>query len=223
MRRVAVYTVVEHLAAWLLPPRCVLCGGDGQPPALDLCRACEQDLPWLGVADAPEPAASLHCHAPFRYEFPLTRLVPALKYEGALANARVLGTLLAQSIARAGLQHGVDAIVPMPLHRSRLQERGFNQSHEIARFVARALAQPVVPEALRRTRATAPQVGLAREARRNNVRDAFTAEVAALRGGRIALLDDVVTTGSTVAAAAQALVDAGARRVDVWCVARASG
>lgn len=224
MRRVAVYTGVEHLAAWLLPPRCVLCGGDGQLPALDLCRPCEQELPWLVDAGSlPSPALSLPCHAPFHYEFPLTRLVPALKYEGALANARVLGTLLAQSVARAGLHHGVDAIVPMPLHRSRLQERGFNQSHEIARFVARILGRPVAADALRRTRATAPQVGLAREARRDNVRDAFAAEAGALRGGRIALLDDVVTTGSTVTAAAQALVGAGACRVDVWCVARAFG
>jgi ComF family protein len=223
MRRVAVYTVVECLAAWLLPPRCVLCGGDGQPPALDLCRPCEQELPWLADPGLPLPAASLHCHAPFHYEFPLTRLVPALKYEGALAHARVLGTMLAQSVKRAGVHHEVDAIVPMPLHRSRLQERGFNQSHEIARFVARALSQPVVPDALRRTRATAAQVGLAREARRDNVRDAFAADAGVLRGGRIALLDDVVTTGSTAAAAAQVLLDAGARRVEVWCVARASG
>jgi ComF family protein len=223
MRRVSVYTVLEHLAGWLLPPRCVLCGGGGQPPALDLCQACEQELPWLVDTDALAPAPSLHCHAPFHYGFPLTQLVPALKYEGALANARVLGTLLAQSVVRAGLHHGVDAIVPMPLHRSRLQERGFNQSHEIARFVARRLAPPLVPQALRRTRATAPQVGLAREARRDNVRDAFTADAGALRGMRIAVLDDVVTTGSTVAAAAQALVDAGARHVEVWCVARAFG
>jgi ComF family protein len=223
MGRVTVYSALDAVATWLLPPRCVLCGGRGQPEGLDLCHACENELPWLPVtADGAPPPCTL-CHAPFAYEFPLTRLVPALKYERALANARVLGVLLGRSVERQGLARTVDAIVPMPLHSSRLESRGFNQSYEIARFTASVTGRPLAPSVLRRTRPTAPQVGLARAERGENVRGAFAAELQALRGRHLVLLDDVVTTGSTVAAAADALLAAGAARVDVWCVARAPG
>jgi ComF family protein len=146
-----------------------------------------------------------------------------LKYEAALANARVLGTLLGESIARQQLQANVDVIVPMPLHLERLVERGFNQSHEIARFVARQLGLACAPGLLRRARATRPQVGLARVDRIANLRGAFCAGTTGIAGRRIALLDDVVTTGSTVAEAARVLVEAGAAALDVWAVARAPG
>ncbi len=146
-----------------------------------------------------------------------------LKYEAALANARVLGTLLGDSIARLQLQQAVDVIVPMPLHVDRLVERGFNQSHEIARFAARPLGLDCEPRLLRRSRPTRPQVGLAREERIANVRGAFCAGPASIAGRRVALVDDVVTTASTVAEAAQVLRAAGAAAVDVWAVARAPG
>jgi ComF family protein len=146
-----------------------------------------------------------------------------LKYEDALANARVLGTLLADAVVLQRLQTAVDVIVPMPLHRDRLVERGFNQSHEIARFVARPLGLPCDPGLLRRSRSTRPQVGLARAERVANVRDAFCPGAAGLAGRHVALVDDVVTTGSTAAEAARALRDAGAATVEVWAVARAHG
>ena len=230
-----VYRLFDRLAAAALPARCVLCHGPGQPPSLDLCAACEADLPWLAGACARcgEPSAEpcacaglarpyARCHAAFDYAFPLDRLVQALKYEGALANARVLGHALAQSLRRAAREADVDAIVPVPLHRARLVERGFNQSLEIARTVRTALGLALLPAALERTRATAAQVGLARAARRDNVRGAFAGRRACVEGRRLALLDDVVTTGATVAEAAVALRAAGARHVDVWCLARAS-
>ena len=230
-----VYRLFDRLAAAALPARCVLCHGPGQPPSLDLCAACEADLPWLAGACARcgEPSAEpcacaglarpyARCHAAFDYAFPLDRLVQALKYEGALANARVLGHALAQSLRRAAREADVDAIVPIPLHRARLVERGFNQSLEIARTVRTSLGLALLPAALERTRATAAQVGLARAARRDNVRGAFAGRRACVEGRRLALLDDVVTTGATVAEAAVALRAAGARHVDVWCLARAS-
>ena len=230
-----VYRLFDRLAAAALPARCVLCHGPGQPPSLDLCAACEADLPWLAGACARcgEPSAEpcacaglarpyARCHAAFDYAFSLDHLVQALKYEGALANARVLGHALAQSLRRAAREADVDAIVPIPLHRARLVERGFNQSLEIARTVRTALGLALLPAALERTRATAAQVGLARAARRDNVRGAFAGRRACVEGRRLALLDDVVTTGATVAEAAVALRAAGARHVDVWCLARAS-
>ena len=230
-----VYRLFDRLAAAALPARCVLCHGPGQPPSLDLCAACEADLPWLAGACARcgEPSAEpcacaglarpyARCHAAFDYAFPLDRLVQALKYEGALANARVLGHALAQSLRRAAREADVDAIVPVPLHRARLVERGFNQSLEIARFTADRLDLVVDGRALRRLRVTTPQVGLTRAERAANVRKAFAADRSRVAGRHVALLDDVVTTGATSAAAADALLAAGAVTVDVWCVARAA-
>lgn len=223
----------------------MLCHGTGGARGRDLCAACEADLPWLrsrcprcGLPRAPSLPASHEgtcehchgraqphrtCHAPFLYEFPLTEIVPSLKYQGALACARVLGTLLAESVARACLRDDVDVVVPMPLHRSRLVERGFNQSVELARYVGAGLRIEVDAHALQRLRATEPQVGLPRAERSRNVRGAFVAHPSRLAGRNVALLDDVVTTGATVAEAARAMLTAGAGRVDVWCVARATG
>jgi ComF family protein len=163
------------------------------------------------------------CFAPCLYLFPLSQMILDLKYEAALANARVLGTLLGDAIARQLLHASVDVIVPMPLHVDRLVARGFNQSHEIARVVSRQLGLACEPGLLCRPRPTRPQVGLAREERIGNVRGAFCARTPGLAGRRVALVDDVVTTGSTVAEAARVLRDAGAAAVDVWAVARAPG
>ncbi|HET9693979.1 MAG TPA: ComF family protein [Steroidobacteraceae bacterium] len=240
-----VYSVCDRIGTVLLPSRCLLCHGPGAVRGRDLCGDCEADLPWSTApcprcglpqpASVPAPAAAgcehcvgraqpyRGCHAPFLYEFPLTELLPALKYRGALAHARVLGTLLAESIMRAGLHRDVDVVVPLPLHRSRLVERGFNQSFELARFASATLHVGLDPCALQRRRATAPQVGLPRDERSVNVRDAFVALPARVSGRTVALLDDVVTTGATVAEATRALLAAGARQVDVWCVARATG
>jgi ComF family protein len=237
----AVYRLFDRLAAMLLPPRCLLCHGAGEVPGRDLCGPCEADLPWLGTActrcglpaSAAADAGCGHCrdrvqpyracHAPFRYDFPLTELLPSLKYRGALANARVLGTLLGESVVRAGRHGQVDVVVPLPLHRSRLVERGFNQSDELARYAAAVTGVGLDRPALRRVRATGPQVGLSREERSRNVRGAFVAERSRVAGRNVALLDDVVTTGATVAEAADAVLAAGAATVEVWCVARATG
>jgi ComF family protein len=147
-----------------------------------------------------------------------------LKYEGALANARILGTGIA---AAAGPALGAlcrheppPLVVPLPLHPSRLAERGFNQSLEIARIVARGLDLRLAESAMRRTRATAPQVGLARAERASNLSGAFAADARVVAGRAVILLDDVVTTGSTVAEAARTLAMAGAMAVQVWAAAR---
>jgi ComF family protein len=154
----------------------------------------------------------------------VTHLVQALKYEGALANARVFGTrLVAQARRAQAADPWPDAalVVPVPLHPSRLAERGFNQSHEIARIVSRALDLRLAGPGLRRIRATPPQVGLSRQQRAGNLSGAFLADPSLVAGRHVVLIDDVVTTGSTVAAAAQALRVAGASEVVVWALARA--
>lgn len=229
------------LAGWLLPPRCVLCGGRGQRPVLDLCAACEADLPRIeracprcALPMPPDPsfAECAHCRAdpppweacraPFRYDFPLAGLVHELKYDGRLAIARVLGTLLGRAVARDPDSRGAELLLPVPLHPDRLVERGFNQSVEIARWAAREVNVRCRATALRRIRPTPAQVGLPFAARVENLRGAF-ALTDIPEACRVVIVDDVMTTGSTVREIAWALRRAGVPRVDVWCVARTIG
>jgi ComF family protein len=148
-------------------------------------------------------------------------MVHALKYGGQLAFGRVLGEVVAARAAELELHGGVDCLLPVPLHPCRLAARGFNQSAEIARFAARGFALPVEPRLAIRYRDTRPQVGLTPAERRGNLAGAF-AVPRAVRGLRVVIVDDVITTGSTVTELARALHGAGAASVDVWCVARAT-
>jgi ComF family protein len=166
-----------------------------------------------------DPPPFDRCHVPFRYDFPLAGLVRALKYDAHLAHARVLGTLLGRSLLAAGLPREVDALLPVPLHPDKLVERGFNQSIEIARWVARETQRPCEVRTLARTRATRPQVGLPLVDRVANLQGAFEVS-GSVEGRRLAVIDDVMTTGSTVREIAWALHRAGAATIDVWCVAR---
>jgi ComF family protein len=246
MRRSQVYRTLDRCVGWLLPPRCVLCRGAGQAPAYDLCLDCESAFPGIrhpcprcGLScAAPLSAGTGHCDrcrawdlpytsclAPWAYEFPVTQLVQALKYEAALANARILGTRLAMHASERvqQWQAAIPLVVPMPLHRSRLVERGFNQSREIARVAARLLDLQLAEPALHRVRATAPQVGLGRRERTGNLHGAFAADARLVAGRTVVLVDDVVTTGSTAAEAARTLTAAGAGAVQIWAAARALG
>lgn len=219
----------------LLPQPCRFCGGDGAR-AQASCAACTADLPWLpagcrrcalplpegqgdlcGACLANPPPFTVTMAA-FVYGWPVDDLVKSLKYQGRLADGALLGALLARSLVQRRAP-APDCLVPVPLHPSRLRRRGFNQAQELARTLSRALGVAVAPGLLRRRRPTDSQAGLSAAARRNNLRGAFSAQ------GRVppylALVDDVVTTTSTVRAAAACLRRAGAARVDVWAVARA--
>jgi ComF family protein len=206
------------LGATLFPPRCCLCGFEGSPPDLDLCGYCREDLPWDQQA-IPGVVTAL------RFEAPADELIRRLKYDGVTANARLLGELLARA-ARARAVALPKLLVPVPLHEARLCERGFNQSLAIARFAGRALGVRHARHALRRVRNTPSQTGLGVEQRHMNVRGAFQivntrARSRLLDAGHVAVVDDVTTTGSTLAEVQSVLLAAGVRQVDLWAVARA--
>ncbi|HEY7754099.1 MAG TPA: ComF family protein [Steroidobacteraceae bacterium] len=222
----------------LFPPTCYLCLDPGQPPALELCRGCEEDLPCnLPACPAcanPLPEAGRPCaecsarprafdaaFAPYRYEFPLPELVHRFKYRGQLFIGRLLGTLLARRLAERGRPR-VDALVPVPLHPAREARRGYNQAREIAQFAGAALRLPVRADLARRVRDTEEQAALPAIVRATNVSGAFevTTRVPPLS---VAIVDDVLTTGATAEALARALKDAGCRHVEVWAAARAAG
>ena len=217
----------DRLLGYLLPPKCVLCGRAGQAPCHDLCSACEAELPVApgGWCSQPSARASAGCDRVFAvcaYAPPVDTLIQALKYGGQLAFGRVLGNVLARRVAELGLHLDVDCLVPVPLHPRRYAERGFNQSAEIARFAGRALGLPVEPRLAVRCRDTRSQVGLAPADRRSNLSGAFAPTSSQLEVRRIAVVDDVLTTGNTVAELAHALRRSGADSVDAWCIARAT-
>ncbi|GEP30284.1 amidophosphoribosyltransferase [Sulfuriferula plumbiphila] len=216
----------------MLPQNCLLCGTfSGRAK---LCADCAADLPYHPQACCPVCALPTlngaicgHClkrpphfgstRAAYTYAFPLDRLVQSLKYRHNLA----VVSLLADTLATQAASHPLpDALIPMPLHPNRLRQRGFNQAHEIARHIARILRLPVLPHAATRIIDTAPQASLPLNERRKNLRGAFVCDHT-LQGKRVAIVDDVLTSGSTLDALAGALLKAGALEVQCWVAARA--
>lgn len=214
----------------LLPAQpCLLCGAFSRDGLW--CAACDTALPQFTTAICPvcalpTPGGEVcgHClkrppHfertiAAFGYAFPVDRMIQALKYGERLALAPAFAERLAQRI-----EHPPDLILPMPLHPLRLRERGFNQSLELARNLARKLERPLLIDAAQRVRDTAPQAGLRWKERKRNMRDAFACNMA-LRGQHVAMVDDVMTSGATLDELARTLRRAGAGEISAWVVAR---
>ncbi len=225
------------LRSWLWPGHCLLCRARA-PADEELCEGCRAQLPWITAAcprcaaPLPQGSAAVLCGscqrkkrpafnracAALHYTPPVDRLIVNLKYRHRLELARTLGRLLAESLRQ--LADRPDVIVPVPLHPSRLRQRGYNQSLEIARVIAKRLDLPVVTRGARRVRATATQTALPLKERARNVRNAFAVN-GDLEGKHVAIVDDVMTSGHTVSALAKALRRAGAKEISVWVVARA--
>lgn len=228
--------LLRRLLRVVLPPRCLLCdapGADGR----DLCAGCRADLARNRTVCArcalPLPVAAPMCGAclrrvppqaaawaPFRYGAPLDLLEARFKYGRDLAAGRVL----ADGLIDAAIEDSParpDLLLCVPLHRSRLRERGYNQALELARPLAAALRLPFDPRALERVRATRAQTGLDARTRRRNLRGAFALRPGSALPAHVAVFDDVMTTGSTLRECAVLLRRAGVARVDLWALARA--
>ncbi len=225
--------------AWLriLPHACALCGLPSGRRRF--CRGCLADLPWIdhGCPRCARPlppggsvcACSDLClagierlRAALVYEFPVDSLLLAAKFRRRLDLAAAAGELLASKLAQDRDSPLPALLLPVPLHPRRQRQRGYNQAAEIAAASARRLGVPLAATACRRQRNTAPQTGLGGAERRRNLAGAFVV-APTVRGRRLAIVDDVVTTGSTVSALACALRAAGAEYVEAYCVARVVG
>lgn len=224
----------------LFPPRCVACG----EPGAEFCAGCASRVhqppqPRCARCDSPLPAGGppgARCHpcldgayAPALdritvaavYEEPLRSAVHALKYKQRRRMAVPLADLARAAWQASGLE--VDIIIPMALHSSRERQRGYNQVELLARRLTRAIGAPTRGGLLIRTRATTSQTRLTWDERRSNVAGAFSlapGAASALAGQRVLLLDDIITSGATVNAAASALRAANPTAVYALAVAR---
>ncbi len=229
----------DSLINILLPRACLLCRRLTHEPH-HLCAPCANELPILSHScgkcaqflhasersqlicgqclKQPPPYAKVF--ALFPYQPPLPRLVAGLKFEEQFSHGQFFSWMMIDAARHKWYadQRLPDLLLPMPLHRKRLQERGFNQALEIAKPVARKLKIPI-DQGVIRSKATLPQSTLPASERRQNLAKAFCTE-RSYAGLHVAVIDDVMTTGHTVTAMAKLLIRHGARRVDIWCCAR---
>lgn len=203
---------------------CAPCLNLWQPPATR-CPRCAIGLARTGTAScqvcedaSPEFDRAI---AALDYTAPWSALLARFKFQGATALARPLGDLLAQAVA--GRRGRVSLVLPVPLSPQRLAERGYNQSWLLARYVAQRLSLTCRHDLLTRARHTARLMAMSAEERAREIRDVFDVTPIGhemLQGRHVAVVDDVMTTGATLNAAARALLDGGARSVSAWVVAR---
>lgn len=226
------------LQALFLPYTCMVCNsiGSGQQ---DLCELCYNDLPWLKTAcqHCAQPLADTktiscgHCIkyppffdrtlALFHYRLPIDQFIIRLKFRNKLLYGKLLGELFLEKLTLLDNKEKPDLILPVPLHKARLCERGFNQALEIARPIAKAMKIPIANTLAQRIRHTEAQSLIPADQRYKNIKNSFVI-TENLAGKYIAIIDDVMTTGHTVNELSKALRNAGAAKIDVWCCARAS-
>ncbi len=238
----------SHLLAWLYPSRCLLCQQPGLDNK-DICSDCYQRLPWnqqycqwcavpLAHASANDtPGICGKCqqkrpffdqvYSVFRYEADIPGMIHQLKFNQRLSYARLLGGMLAEKVSALAADQNSevittkpDCLLPVPLHQKRLRKRGFNQSVELAKSLAVQQAIRLDTQTLVRCRETQAQSGLDARQRQKNIKAAF-AVTKPVTVKHVAIVDDVVTTASTVNEVARILKQHGVQRVDVYCLARA--
>ncbi len=241
--------VVEHWHRFLarLPQFCCFCHRKTQT-GWDICEYCESHLPQISVESGlkspstlclscgfawPDTISRQQCSfcvktlaqieqiiCPYRYDFPIDKLIHRLKYHQHLPTGRLLGSLLANHVQNSlALADYPDCVVPVPLNQTRFRQRGFNQAAEIAQWCAADLGIDALPSAAQRRFDSTSLVGLSRAERGLGIIGVFQASEV-LKGARVAIVDDVMTTGATAGEFARELLDTGAVSVQLWVVAR---
>lgn len=232
-----VYNWLNIIQDYLLPPTCILCGNPGHN-SRDICPSCCTQLPRNNLCcyrcaeiletSVAAPALCGRClsrrpafdetYAPFIHQGAIRHLIGSLKFGASYKNARLLGMLLADHLKQTAERP--DLIIPVPLHKARYRERGFNQAIEIARTVAKEMQIPLDLTSCRRHRNTPHQTQLSAKKRIKNLKNAFSV-IKPIHARHVAILDDVMTTGSTAHELAYVLKKAGVDRVQIWVCARA--
>ncbi|NOT16971.1 MAG: ComF family protein [Sulfuriferula sp.] len=196
---------------------CTECQADLTLQSIHACPLCAHPTPNSDICGSCllSPPAYQRTLAAYQYHFPLDKLIHALKYQHqfALVDTLINPLLLAE--------YRADALIAMPLHPLRLRERGYNQSLLLANAISQQNGIPVLTHAASRIRNTPSQAGLALKFRKTNILQAFSADPAQVSGKHIAIIDDVMTSGSTLHSLALSLIQAGASEVSCWVVARA--
>ena len=221
---------LSQLTQQLLPQSCFLCGDTSIQP---ICASCLADLPhqvircsccakpWSTIAICDEcqsqPPPYTRTQTIFSYTYPVSQLIIAVKFQQNLVILKFLGELMGQRLIT---QPRPQVLIPVPLHLARLRQRGYNQSLELAKGIAKQTGIPIAVQVCQRIRNTLPQTTLSGKQRQTNVKGAFEIIKIASDWQHVALIDDVMTTGSTVAELARIFRKAGVRRVDIWCCAR---
>jgi ComF family protein len=228
---------IKSIQSLLFPGFCLVCGRKAAG-GRDLCCRCAAGLAYnhnpCRCCALPLPATSKPgslcggCQnhqrpyekvtAPCLYEGEIQRLHQAFKFHRKLSAGRLLSELLCDAIESSDLPRP-ELLIPVPLHPSRVRQRGFNQAMELARVASRQLDIPVDQFCIRRCKATAPQSGLSKRERIGNIRGAFAMK-RPVQAEHVAIIDDVMTTGMTIEQVARVLRRHGVRRIDAWVVAR---
>jgi ComF family protein len=217
-----------------MPYTCILCHAKSDQQ-MDLCASCQRDLPYwqhgcrkCGVVlnnDEKICGACLHKPPSFdstfamcEYRLPITKLILELKFQQQLVNARILGELMAQRLKQRK-QKLPQCIIPVPLSKKRLRERGFNQAVELAKPICKALETSLIVDGCKRIRHTKAQAMIPARQRDKNIKNAFIVDKN-FNAKHVAIIDDVVTTGHTVKELSKVLRKAGMETIEVWCCAK---
>ncbi|HIQ14101.1 MAG TPA: ComF family protein, partial [Leucothrix sp.] len=238
-----VYPPPPFLHIFMIPfisSSCVLCDTTVNRE-VSICDACQADLPTISqackICGIPLNKTQLICgqclKAPpevdysvnlYHYEAPVDYLIMELKFGQKLSYAAILGFLLKQQLLKNNLKDLPDALLPVPLHKKRLIKRGFNQSLEIAKIVAKELKIPIEYQLIQRNKVTRAQTELNIKQRKRNIKGCFNLQNENERMPafqHVVIIDDVVTTGATTNELAKVLKNTGVKKVGVWSIARA--
>jgi len=229
---------LKTFSAIVLRENCYLCAAN-LTENHGLCQACLKDLPWLPANSCPQCGLSSSgqvcgsclsappyfdaTYAVFLYHYPMDAMIQRYKYSNALSLSHTFGQLLSEKISSVHSNENIDLIIPMPMHPTRLKQRGFNQAIEIAKIVDKALIKHTNAKLdyknVTRQTLTPPQASLPLKERVKNIKGAFKVN-ANLSGKRIAIVDDVMTTGASLNELAKTLKQAGATHVECLVIAR---